>query len=885
MKLLSCHIENFGKLHDYSVDFSDGANILCEENGWGKSTFAAFVRAMFYGLEGERKRSIGENERKRYRPWQGGIFGGQLVFEAQGGKYQISRIFGDKEANDEFELRDAATNLPSKDYTGRIGEELFRINRESFMRTAFIEQGGCETAATDDINAKIGNLADNANDLNSYDAAAARLTEILNALTPSRATGSLSKRRDEITGYERLVRDGQGIADSIHTYQEYLHREEAERAALKAQLQEAGKEQTRISKIQSVLVERSEWERLKKEAAEKKKEAEGSRAKLPGDVPELEEIRREILACGDMDKARERVSLNRLTERETEELAALQTVFEDGVLEDADLDAKIRDAAKCRELEQEIRDRRITPDEQERLEELERAFRDEPESVSAVAARWNERNNRKAALPSKQAALTALRASLEAQRRQKKKVLPILLLVIGLALAVLGVAAASVFSPSAGIVGIPVAGVGGVLAAAAAASVLLGRRKAGARDSELPPEVGDLQRTIDEDSAYIARVDAGTEAYLAKHGRIFEEHAASAVLQEIMAESVEYHSLRQRAGRQADSARVAAYEALKGDLAAFLAGYGTAPSEERFADELYTLKSKALRFRTLEEKKENLTKAEAEYRRYAHEIKSFLEKCGCEAGPDVYAQLCDIRDWSAAYLEAAKAQEKADAQLRRFESTHDIAALSAAAQDEDLPSLEEINDRILRLTEKADAVGNTIAGYQKTLADLQEACDEWEENRLRLEELRQLQAAEQKKYDAVRLAKNKLTQAKEAMTAKYAAPLLQAFGRYYEMISGEAADAWHMDANTAVTVDELGKQRSVDTLSSGCRDLTGICLRLALIDAMYQAEPPVLIMDDPFTNLDDGKIRAAKRFLEAIAARYQVIYFTCSQARAGRIDG
>ena len=59
MKLISCHIENFGKLHNYSVDFSDGANMVCEENGWGKSTFAAFVRAMFYGLEGDRKRDIG----------------------------------------------------------------------------------------------------------------------------------------------------------------------------------------------------------------------------------------------------------------------------------------------------------------------------------------------------------------------------------------------------------------------------------------------------------------------------------------------------------------------------------------------------------------------------------------------------------------------------------------------------------------------------------------------------------------------------------------------------------------------------------------------------------------------------------------------------------
>ena len=115
MKIISCHIENFGKLHDCTLHFADGLNTFCEENGWGKSTFAAFVRAMFYGLEGDRKRSIEENERKRYAPWQGGVFGGQLTFEANGKEYRISRVFRDKDVNDEFELREVKTNLISTD--------------------------------------------------------------------------------------------------------------------------------------------------------------------------------------------------------------------------------------------------------------------------------------------------------------------------------------------------------------------------------------------------------------------------------------------------------------------------------------------------------------------------------------------------------------------------------------------------------------------------------------------------------------------------------------------------------------------------------------------------------------------------------------------------
>ena len=42
MKLISCTIENFGKLNNVTYDFSGECNTICEDNGWGKSTLAAF---------------------------------------------------------------------------------------------------------------------------------------------------------------------------------------------------------------------------------------------------------------------------------------------------------------------------------------------------------------------------------------------------------------------------------------------------------------------------------------------------------------------------------------------------------------------------------------------------------------------------------------------------------------------------------------------------------------------------------------------------------------------------------------------------------------------------------------------------------------------------
>ena len=52
MRLIQCHIENFGKLHDVTIDFHEGLNQICQKNGWGKSTLGAFLRVMLYGFEG-----------------------------------------------------------------------------------------------------------------------------------------------------------------------------------------------------------------------------------------------------------------------------------------------------------------------------------------------------------------------------------------------------------------------------------------------------------------------------------------------------------------------------------------------------------------------------------------------------------------------------------------------------------------------------------------------------------------------------------------------------------------------------------------------------------------------------------------------------------------
>ena len=193
MKLEKAHIENFGKLKNFDVQFNEESNLLLENNGWGKSTLAAFIRIMFFGFQNENKSSVVENERKKYDPWQGGVYGGQLTFAVGKKKYRIERTFGKTKSEDRFVLYDAIKNLPSVDYSEKIGEEVFSIDAESFMRSIFIGQDDCETNATTQIQKRIGNVAKKIEDIEDYEKAWQRLQEKILEMSPENKEGSLYK--------------------------------------------------------------------------------------------------------------------------------------------------------------------------------------------------------------------------------------------------------------------------------------------------------------------------------------------------------------------------------------------------------------------------------------------------------------------------------------------------------------------------------------------------------------------------------------------------------------------------------------------------------------------------------------------------------------------
>ena len=213
MKLVSLHIENFGGLSGYDLTFGDGITVISEPNGFGKTTLAEFVRAMFYGFPRKAK-TLDKSLRQKYAPWNGRRCGGNLVFELNGNQYRIERTFGATPKTDTFRLFDVATGTVSSRFSEEIGQELFSLDSDSFERSTYVPQlRDAAGLTTNTIQAKLGDLVEDTNDINNFDKAMDALRSRRSLLIPYRGSGgSVAHAHGQISALQQelqQIRDGQ----------------------------------------------------------------------------------------------------------------------------------------------------------------------------------------------------------------------------------------------------------------------------------------------------------------------------------------------------------------------------------------------------------------------------------------------------------------------------------------------------------------------------------------------------------------------------------------------------------------------------------------------------------------------------------------------------
>ena len=125
-----------------------------------------------------------------------------------------------------------------------------------------------------------------------------------------------------------------------------------------------------------------------------------------------------------------------------------------------------------------------------------------------------------------------------------------------------------------------------------------------------------------------------------------------------------------------------------------------------------------------------------------------------------------------------------------------------------------------------------------------------------------------------------LTQAREELTTAYLAPVRENFAMLMDRMAGEDRRGILVTPELEVSLERQGASRVLEYFSAGQADLVMLCMRMALVDALFRDAKPMVILDDPFVNLDDIRTGQALALIRELSLDRQILYLTCHSSRA-----
>lgn len=851
MKLISCHIENYGKISNTDINFNDCLTTLCEANGYGKTTLASFLKAMFYGLDTDRAR--GEfNERRHFNPFNGGNFGGNVTFLWQDKTFKIERFFDEKS-----EVKDTVTvycnGVLTPEYGGDIGERIFGIDRQSFERTVFISGTEIEISSTSSINTKLNNFLEGGNDDTNLEAVLAKLEVKSKEYKKSR------QGNDLITQENQHIND---LTESISNIQAIASGLPAKNNRLKEITLRIKDLNQKITAAQSVNVLLKDWEHYDSlVAAADKTQAEivEIEGRYPHGVPTSEELDR-LSAAIERDNTLKAQGQNKLfTEEDGAKFAALNLKFESGVPTDAELAEMEKNIARSNELSYAINSLNSTrPNEKEGLLRQKFAYhtpsQEEVAELEVREQRYKEAEKAYAELPD---SITSQAYSPQAQYSPK---LYIILAAIASILLIGGVAA--IFFQT--VVGAILLAVGGLGLLADGFMYLNKKTTAGT-----PVQTENPQKTE------AAKIRDGIlnqiQAYLIPYGYTMENGVAFAVAS--FKEDLTRYSYIVKA-EQNNSSKLAQLTEQKGsvdqEISAFFTKYGV--FGESFVGRLSALRSDINAYKSLKNRKESSAKNESILQQKIIENSTYINifcqkyRIGAELlGSKFKFYLNDSNSYNSAKNTLKEQRERVAAFMREKDLS--------ARPDGELIDIKSLNEQLIAEQDSKNSLLTEITADEYDVEKLDSLINERTAAKERLEEYKTTHALLVKTMDS-------LLKADRNLKDKYVKPIKDQFLYYSALLEKALGEKIVMDANFEIRYERSGKERSEKHLSSGQRSICALCFRLALIDNMYAEEKPFLILDDPFANLDEEHLSRVKVLLSELSKKLQIVYLVCHNSRA-----
>ena len=855
MKLISCHIENFGNIKKRDIAFNTELTSFCEKNGYGKSTIAAFLKSMFYGMDSTRKNGK-FNDRVHYFPFSGGVFGGSVVFLCNDKIYKIERFFDEtSDTRDKLNVYCNNEKYDNPDYN--IGEKLFGINKESFERTIFITSAEIEFSSTDSINTKLNNFVAGCEDDTSLFSAIERLEKKKKEYKKQKqgagliddVTQKINKLKEKIANYKTISEGLPAKYLSLNTIEKRLN-----------SLIE------KYNNAQEINIMISHWEQYDSFLAEINDiqlRIDAIEKKYIFGIPSNEELERISANLDEIEKCKTLIDRKVFSDEDKKVFSDLKDEFINGVPTVSEVEQVRQDIDELRKNKYEL-DTFENKTDTEAEKKLRRSFSaHEPTQSEIVSLKEQTEAYSRAdevykATPEKIIKSNNEKKSLPTNKRAKLliSICAIIAVLIGVALLFVNSIVGTIICIISMIVLIVVN--------------LLYNKESGDNYISSFSEIDNPEKQINKINR--DKIANNIGAIIMAYGYSFsEENDLTFTVSAFLNDYNSYKELKNSDEKRTEIINKynEKIEELRNSIQLFFNKYGL--NDADFIKCLTTLQTNIARYNDLEKRTEKAEKLDQETKKVLEQAKSDLSKLCIkykldESNIKVTLKMIqnDISD--LAYDKQSLNKKRDNAKKYKAEKELNVRP------NDDVVDLTKLNDEIQTLQEEKQKIILNIADDERDIERYDELQNELFEQEEILNKIK-------REYDLLTKTVDYLNAADRIIKDKYVKPVRDIFVKYSNAIEYAFGEKVVMDPNFNVRFEQNGVERSEAYLSSGQKGVCAFCFRLALLENMYSKEKPFLILDDPFVFLDEQNHQKIKELLNSLAAYFQIIYFTCHTSR------
>ncbi len=348
--------------------------------------------------------------------------------------------------------------------------------------------------------------------------------------------------------------------------------------------------------------------------------------------------------------------------------------------------------------------------------------------------------------------------------------------------------------------------------------------------------------------------------------------------------AVQFRGLQQEkaATEEKRIAREAEIAQIREAISAFLGAYFQTAEPENFHSLLSELQRSSEAYLRATQQVEDRKQREADHARRLGEQEARLDAIfaawGLERQERLQEQLLRIRDDSRDHRELLDALAQSGRKQAAFAAQHrEELQIPVPEVQEDIPALrleeyrlagemEELSGQLLAARQRRSQILNRLS----RIPTLRDELESWQE----------MCSADRKKAEILDKTVSFLTDARQSLQNSYFGPVRENFRGYMQELLEEGGQGVFLAPDLEVRLERSGESRELGYFSAGQTDAVMLCMRLALVDALFPEVRPFVILDDPFVNLDDERTAKAWKLLQKLAREKQIIYLTCNSSRS-----